>query len=47
MNEKLEEELRIMEELVRPEASKHEAFIQMTKLMKMFYEYLEDKANDS
>lgn len=47
MNDKLEEQLKIMEEHVQPEARTHDAFIHMTKLLKMFYEYLEDKANDS
>jgi hypothetical protein len=44
---KLEKQFKIVEDLCKPEGNVHEAFIEMTKLMIMFYKYLESKKNDS
>lgn len=42
----LEKQFEIMEKLVRPDANVREAFQGMTKLMRLFYGYMESK-NDS
>lgn len=46
MNE-LEKQFEIMKKLTEPQSEVHQAFIEMTKLIEMFYRYLESKFNDS
>jgi hypothetical protein len=43
MKKKIEAQLKVMEQMTQPTANIYNAFIEMTKLMKMFYEYLEKK----
>lgn len=42
MNE-IEKQFFVMNEMVKGDAKIHDAFIAMTKLLKMMYDYLEDR----
>jgi hypothetical protein len=46
MDKDLEKQFELMKWHLKPEANVHNAVIEFTKLMKMFYEYLEQKKHE-